>query len=89
MVDFYQNNGQTAIYLIDEIGQPIATLTTNTDFVDEDFVGIRSDNRDNAQWLYDQGLLETGLPVYEVPSGYITIEFYKVSSKLKDMITKA
>lgn len=89
VVGFYQNNNQAALYLLDEEGQIITTLTTNIDWVDTHCVGIRSDDRHNAEWLYDQGLLETGEPAYGIPSGFITIEFYQISDQLRGMIAEA
>ena len=88
-INFYQDNDQTALCLFDEEGQLVTILTTNIDFTDEDCVGIRSDDKKNVQWLYDQGLLETGEPAYGIPSGFISIEFYQVSNQLREMIAEA
>ena len=88
-VDFYTSNDQTALFLVNDHRGLIDILTTNTDHVDEDCVGIRGDERQKAQWLHEQGFIVKNSPEYSLSIDSTEIEFYQISHKLKEMIAEA
>lgn len=84
-VSFYTNNNNIAI-LLDEGRYDI--LTTNGDmYLGLYYIGIRSDEPHKVSFAFESELIQSIEPVGSEPSGYININHYAVTDKLKQMAT--
>ena len=83
-VSRYTNNSNIAVVL-DEGRYDI--LTTNGEMIlNDELIGIRNDEFNKVSFAYESELITTIEPAYSEPSGFIFINYYPVTNKLKRMI---
>ena len=85
-VSRYQNNNNIAILLDD--GRYDVLTTNGEENLSDDYVGIRDDEQDKILFAKNNKLIDVSKPVTFEPSGYVAIIHFRVTDKLKSLLSE-
>ena len=85
----YQVNGNTAITLLTNYGQPMAVATINLGTLKPNLVAIKnySENEGIEEFLIKNDIIKTE-PIHYIDSGYVSIPVYELTEKSINMINE-